>query len=284
MKLLVACAWLKLLGVNAALVTMLVLLGGFVSGVMASVLGIGGAAISTPVIRALGASAIHSVGSTVPAILPGALAGSARYSRAGLVDSRAVRIMGAVGLVFAVAGSWVADLVNARWLMVLTACLVGYSGVRLLVRQEQPSATLPSAPQGTGVSDQGLRDQQTLAPSLLLVGLGAVAGFLAGLLGVGGGIVITPGLITLCGFGTKRAVATSLATVAIISVAALVTHITLGHIDWRFALPLAIGIVPGARVGARFTLRADEVLIARLAGSAFIFISLLYAGRELIAL
>ncbi len=53
---------------------------GFVSGVLAGMFGIGGAVITTPSIRALGATPIHAVGSTVPAILPGSISGAYRYS------------------------------------------------------------------------------------------------------------------------------------------------------------------------------------------------------------
>ena len=58
----------------------------------------------------------------------------------------------------------------------------------------------------------------------------------------------SPGLLKL---PMKLAVGSSLVAVAIFSVPALVTHALLGHIDWRFALPLVVGVVPGAQVGAR---------------------------------
>lgn len=61
--------------------TLVVFVFGVASGVLASLVGIGGAVVTTPLIRFLGATPISAVGSTVPAILPGALSGSLRYQR-----------------------------------------------------------------------------------------------------------------------------------------------------------------------------------------------------------
>ncbi|WP_334142139.1 TSUP family transporter, partial [Rhabdothermincola sp.] len=61
---------------------------GVSAGVLSGMLGIGGAVITTPGIRVLGATPLEAVGSTVPAILPSALSGTWRYARAGMVDWR----------------------------------------------------------------------------------------------------------------------------------------------------------------------------------------------------
>ena len=89
-------------------VTLAVLVAGFGSGVLAAVLGVGGAVITTPMIRALGATPIAAVGSTVPAILPGALSGSLRFHREGYIVWPVALTCGVSGMSFAVLGGWVA--------------------------------------------------------------------------------------------------------------------------------------------------------------------------------
>ena len=64
----------------------------------------------------------------------------------------------------------------------------------------------------------------------LLAALGVAAGFLAGLLGIGGGLVLTPGLTVLARLPVRVAIATSLTAVAMMSTTALATHIALGHV------------------------------------------------------
>ena len=114
-----------------------------------------------------------------------------------------------------------------------------------------------------------------------MVGLGVVAGFLAGLLGVGGGLILTPGLTLGLRLPVKHAIATSLAAVAMMSTTALVTHIALGHIDWRFAVPLAVGIVPGARLGSRVTVGASEQAMRTSSGALLVLVAMVYLGTEL---
>ena len=84
--------------------------------------------------------------------------------------------------------------------------------------------------------------------SLLVVGLGA--GFLSGVFGVGGGILVVPGLMMFVKMEQRRAHGTSLAAVLPISAASLVTYWLHDHVDWPVALWLTVGALAGAYVGA----------------------------------
>jgi uncharacterized membrane protein YfcA len=114
--------------------------------------------------------------------------------------------------------------------------------------------------------------------------IGAAAGLLAGLLGVGGGVLLVPAYTALLRMPPKRAVATSLVAVAIFSVPAMITHTLLGHIDWAFALPLVVGVVPGAQVGAKLTLHGSERRLRFLMGIFFTILAIVYGAGELLAL
>jgi len=278
-------------------VTLAVLVAGFGSGVLAAVLGVGGAVITTPMIRALGATPIAAVGSTVPAILPGALSGSLRFHREGYIVWPVALTCGVSGMSFAVLGGWVADIVDARWLMILTAVLVMWCGVSLLrdglrtnaAERADAAVEAGADPDDVVMSDGGTGPEGGVAiqprggvPAMVALGVGG--GFLAGLLGIGGGLILTPGLTLGLRLPVKHAIATSLAAVAMMSTTAVVTHIALGHVNWRFALPLAIGIVPGARVGAHITVGASEQLMRLVAGSLLIVVSIVYLAGEVAAL
>ena len=93
--------------------------------------------------------------------------------------------------------------------------------------------------------------------SVLLVGLGA--GFLSGIFGVGGGILIVPGLIFFAKMDQRRAHGTSLAAVLPISLSSLITYWAHDHVDWHVAFWLAIGAVAGAVLGTKLlkTVRHD---------------------------
>lgn len=93
--------------------------------------------------------------------------------------------------------------------------------------------------------------------SILLVGLGA--GFLSGVFGVGGGILIVPGLMFFAKMEQRRAHGTSLAAVLPISLSSLITYWAHDHVDWHVALWLAVGAVCGAVLGTKLlrTVRHD---------------------------
>ena len=93
--------------------------------------------------------------------------------------------------------------------------------------------------------------------SILLVGLGA--GFLSGVFGVGGGILIVPGLVLFAKMDQRRAHGTSLAAVLPISVSSLITYWAHDHVDWHVSFWLAIGAVGGAFLGTKLlkTVRHD---------------------------
>lgn len=276
---------------------------GFGSGVLAGMFGIGGAVLTTPAIRVLGATPIQGVGSTVPAILPGSVSGAYRYAKEGLVNWRVGLVCGLTGGLIAAVGAWVSGLVNAHYLMVATAGLMAFSGVSL-IRSARSAAVLaevpatgpegdvaesiepdPTPPAGHPLDpgEIGAVEAAELGlPRLMLVGAGA--GALAGLLGVGGGIVMVPAFTGLLKLPIKVAVGSSLVAVAIFSLPALITHAVLGHIAWRFAVPLLIGVIPGAQVGARLSFASSDVLVRRLFGWSVLAMSVVYGASELLGL
>ena len=103
---------------------------GFATGILSGMFGIGGAVVSTPAIQGLGATPYEAVGSTVPAIIPGAISGTLRYLREGYVHLDSVAWVAVPGVVATITGARLTRVVpgDGHVLMILTALLVGYSG------------------------------------------------------------------------------------------------------------------------------------------------------------
>src|SRR3954469_13715965 len=89
----------------------LTLVAGLATGALSAAFGVGGAVISTPAIRALGASATVAVGTTLPSILPSAATGTVRYAKEQLVDWRVVTWAVPAGVVGSVGGSLLSHVV-----------------------------------------------------------------------------------------------------------------------------------------------------------------------------
>jgi uncharacterized protein len=273
---------------------------GVAAGVMSGVFGVGGAVVSTPGIRVLGASAVDAVGTTLPSIIPGAASGVLRYRREGLIDRRAVVATAPAGMAAAVAGALLTRAVpgEGHALMLATAGLLAVSAVRTAAAPRPAAdpdlgaALALAGPAGdrTGGTRGAPAGPAAPAPPAAqfrpaaLAAIGAAAGLLAGLLGIGGGVILVPGLAQAAGFELKRAIATSLACVGLMAVPGTVTHALLGTIDWRFALALTVGMVPGARIGATLAIRAADRRLRLVVGAFLAVTAMLYAAGEVAAL
>ncbi|HEY3722190.1 MAG TPA: sulfite exporter TauE/SafE family protein [Acidimicrobiia bacterium] len=269
--------------------TVLVLVAGFFTGMLSGMFGVGGAVVSTPAIRALGATPIEAIGSTLPSIIPSAISGSMRYQRDGLVHWRVVLWTALVGCAAAVGGALLADVVpgNGHLLMVLTALLLMFTAYRTgrsPARPDPADAEEPAPAHDPDFADAAAPAGPPRTEWWRLAVIGLAAGLLSGLLGVGGGIIMVPAFASWVRLPIKEAVGCSLACVGILAVPGTITHQLLGHIDWAFALPLCIAVIPGARVGAHLAIRSSErglrLSVAIVLGS----IAVIYAAGELWAL
>jgi uncharacterized membrane protein YfcA len=255
---------------------------GLFSGVLSGMFGVGGGLVTTPAIRLLlGYPALIAVGTPLPVILPGAVTGAAQYLRRHSADLRAGLIMGLVGSIGSVGGAVLSQYAGGTVVLVATAVLIVWAAGDMLLQQRRAGweasaaavattdgASTPETGSGEAVAGEAESDEAvapvveaaaTARPTLgRFIALGLLAGAYSGFLGLGGGFVIVPGLTRFTGMPLKRAIGTSLVTVAVLAIPGTVTHALLGHIDWRLALLLAIGVVPGALIGARLTERASE--------------------------
>ncbi len=261
------------------------LLVGVATGVLSGMFGIGGAVVSTPGIRSLGATPLQSVGSTLPSIFPSSVTGTLRYHREGLVEWDIVRWTGSFGIASSVGGSLLAKVVpgGGHLLMIATAALVAFTAYRTAFPRVAPAP----APASVGAAAVPVGEAEVAQPRLdwWRFGLiGFAAGGLSGLLGVGGGILMVPAFSGWVRLPLKRAIATSLAVVGILAIPGTVTHAFLGDIAWRFAIPLSIGVIPGARLGAHLAITASERRLRIAVGIVLGVISIVYAISEILAL
>ena len=288
------------------------LLLGFLTGVLSALFGIGGAIVSNPGLRALGAAPLVAVGTTLPSILPGAVSGTLRYRREGLIDWRLITPAAAAGLLAVVGGSLLSHAVpgEGHLLLLIIALLLALTAWRTAFTrgvEDDPSspagavdnpahldprpATLPL--RGASQRRGGLSRADTSGPGSpgsearqrrVAAGIGLVAGLLSGLLGIGGGVVMVPAFSELLSLSLKSAIATSLVCVGIFGVPAAITHALLGDVDWRLAILLMIGVIPGAWVGAALTLRTAERRLRLAVGGFLAVVALVYLVTETRAL
>lgn len=104
-----------------------------------------------------------------------------------------------------------------------------------------------------------------MATALIALALGLTAGVLSGIFGIGGGVVVVPGLVLLLGYGQKTATGTSLLALLLpVGALAVVSYAREGHVNVRVGLLVAAGIFAGALAGARFALGQPDATLRRL--------------------
>jgi uncharacterized protein len=241
---------------------------GFGSGILAGLFGVGGGIVMTPGVQVLlGAPPIVALATPLPVIFPTALAGASAYARRGEVDARVAAWLAGPGLLGAVLGAWATRWVETTLLLLLTAGLLAWQAVRLVVRDRAPE------------------QRASLRPSAVALALGGVAaGFVSGLLGIGGGLVIVPFLAGWLGMPLKRVLGTSLLAIVALVVPGTVVHAALGHVDTAIVVALAIGAVPGARIGAGIALGARDRTLRLAVGTFLFMVAVGYAALQAAAL
>jgi uncharacterized membrane protein YfcA len=241
---------------------------GFAAGVLSGLFGVGGGIVTTPAINTiLGGTAIEAIATPLPVILPTSLVGSYTYAKAGEVSFRAARWAAIPGIGAAIAGALLTEVVNAHLLLLITSGLIAITAVQVVVGRA------PRTPWVLGET-----------PGWKYAAIGLLAGFVSGLLGVGGGIVMVPAFTTWIGMPLRRALGTSLLVIAILVIPGTIVHALLGNVDWAIFLVLTLGVIPGARLGARIALGVRERTLRLAVGTFLLVVAIAYAAAELTAL
>jgi uncharacterized membrane protein YfcA len=94
-------------------------------------------------------------------------------------------------------------------------------------------------------------------------------------------VVMVPVMVGWLRMPLKRALGTSLVIIAFMVIPGTIVHAILGHIDWAIFLWLTLGVVPGAALGSRWTIRARERTLRLTVASFLMVVALAYGAFEI---
>ncbi len=211
---------------------------GIVMGLVFAVLGAGGGIIAVPVLLALFSLPMSSATTgSLAVVWAAAVTATFGHGRAKRVDWRVALAFGLPSIAGAMVGARLNALAPERLTMALFALV-------LLVATAAMFRKKPEAPTAAAL------------PVVLAAGLGI--GVVTGFLGVGGGFLVVPALVTLAQVPLHRAVGTSAAIIAGSSFAGALTTLVRDPALVALVLPIAGGAVLGALVGAPLAGRLPE--------------------------
>ena len=198
-----------------------------------TIAGVGAAFILIPVFLALGIE-VHTAMAT--ALLLNAVAmsvASIRFVRSGLVVWRVAIPILIVASILSPVGAWVSQGLDRQVLLWLFVGFLIFAAAMMLVYKPKERETSVSLRSLIGVG----------------MGVGSLAGFLGGLLGVGGGNIVVPALVAL-GFDPKKASATTSFVVIFSSLTGFLGHLSLAGMDYGLLGWTAAGSALGAALGS----------------------------------
>ncbi|MFE2937961.1 sulfite exporter TauE/SafE family protein [Streptomyces sp. NPDC059255] len=226
----------------------LALIAGAVVGLALGALGGGGSVLAVPaLIYLLGFTPAAATTAGLIIVTATSLTALYAHARTGNVRWKAGALFAAAGLLPAAAAGAAASRLPQPVLTAAFAVVAALAAVRML----RPGQAVT----GSAVGEAG---------PVRAAGAGAGLGALTGLLGVGGGFLAVPALVTVLAFEMRAAVGTSLLVISANSLASLTTRgATTGGIDWAVVGPFTGAAILGAWDGRRLAHEATGTLLRR---------------------
>jgi uncharacterized membrane protein YfcA len=207
------------------------------SSFLFSMLGLGGALIYVPVLKWAGFP-VKEVAIPLALLLNGltTLIALIAYFKNKLVDVKGGLAMTISAFVFAPVGAVVSDKLPVDFLLILFSIAVLAAAGRMLLMSKMPEPK-----------------QVMSFKKRAVIGaiIGGFAGFMAGLLGIGGGFIMAP-LLMWMGYETKKAAATSAFAVTFSSFSGFLGHVSQGHFEVTLTIVLSAAVIIGALLGSNF--------------------------------
>lgn len=223
---------------------------GVVAGCTSGLFGVGGGIVMVPALALL-AGYHHKLatGTSLTAIVPISVAGALGYASAGEIDWAVAGLVAAGAVAGAVVGTRYLRRVNAPTLQLVFAGFMMVTAIRMVAGADVGGEAIGSLTWTTVVG---------------LMVLGLAAGMLAGLLGVGGGIIIVPALTLLFGAPLVLAKGTSLAVIVPTAIMGTIRNRSSGLTALRPGITVGVSGMLSALAASQLSLGLDPTLSAAL--------------------
>lgn len=248
---------------------------GLAVGVLAGLLGIGGGMLLVPAFKlGYAMDSLMCTATSLFTIIPTSVSGAISHIRNKTCLPKLGVAAGLGGACLSPLGVWLATLSPDWAVMGAAALIIAYSSVTMF----RKALKAPKVPRGAGAGAADAAAKEAAAEDRAAAierahaeaptigwreaGIGAAIGLFAGLasgyVGVGGGFIMVPLMMSILHVPMKLTSGTSLIAVMILAVPGTVTQALLGNINWIAGIAVACGSVPGATLGAKLIPKVPE--------------------------
>jgi uncharacterized membrane protein YfcA len=217
-----------------------------------SMVGQGGGVLYVPVLLALGMTVHDAATTSLFVIVATSISAAIIYRRRRTVDWKLALVIEPPTIALAFVGGLLANSIDATVLKIIFAAVLvaaSFLMLRPVAAGEENGST------GRGRWKRSLGDQRYIVRLPGLMPVTAAAGFVAGMIGVSGGIFKLPAMVLIGRVPVRVAIGTSSLMVATTALAGLAGHVTGGSFSIAVALPLAAAAFAGGRVGSSLSIR-----------------------------
>ena len=248
---------------------------GLAVGVLAGLLGIGGGMLLVPAFKlGYAMDSLMCTATSLFTIIPTSVSGAISHIRNKTCLPKLGVAAGLGGACLSPLGVWLATLSPDLAVMGAAALIIAYSSVTMF----RKALKAPKVPRGAGAGAADAAAKEAAAedraaaierahaeaPTIgwreaaIGAAIGLFAGLASGYVGVGGGFIMVPLMMSILHVPMKLTSGTSLIAVMILAVPGTVTQALLGNINWIAGIAVACGSIPGATLGAKLIPKVPE--------------------------
>ncbi|HOP05867.1 MAG TPA: sulfite exporter TauE/SafE family protein [candidate division Zixibacteria bacterium] len=218
---------------------------GLVAGMAGGFLGIGGGVLLVPLLTVAAGLSVHTaVPVSITAVAAHSFASSNIYLKQGRVDLELALPVVLLMTMGSVLGGYLHPIISPHWVELLLAAMMIYTALSLIFTGKR---------QDDGMFE-GLKSRNYGISAILA----AAIGFLAGLIGVGGGELLVPILYSLARVPFKTARGTALLIISFSAAAASAVYFLEGAVEPRVLAPVLIGVIAGSQLGSFLGMRTPS--------------------------
>lgn len=261
--------------------SVLLALAGFIIGSFGTLIGAGGGFILVPLLLIfypqLGPEVTTAISIAVVAV--NAVSGTVAYAKSGRIDYRAGLMFAAFTIPGSILGVYTVRFIPKETFSILFGLLLLGLSIYLFFRNNKASFEKDVVISGghmSVITDAAGNTYLYAYNQWLGNAVSIIVGFISPLLGIGGGIIHVPAMVNWLKFPVHIATATSHFILAVMATVSVLTHTVNGTYNnpevLHMIIFLALGVVPGAQLGAYFSHRLKSHVILRVLACCLVIV------------
>ena len=246
----------------------------FFGGLLGSLVGVGGGIVVVPALTLLlGVDIRTAIAASIVAVIATSCGAGAAYVRERITNMRLGMVLEIATVLGALSGAYLTLLLSGRWLFILFGAVMAYTAWSMS-RKKKAAATTPPPDDPladtlrlhSSYHDKALGTEVSYRVSRTKLGLAVsyLAGVVSALLGIGGGVFKVPVMNLGMGLPVKVCTATSNFMIGVTAASSAAVYFMRGDVRPFIAAPVAVGVLLGAKTGARLLgrMRSEHVKLA----------------------